>query len=621
MAAGAIAIQSGNPQAAEIGAVYQPMYAVVRDTLGNLLPNEAVYWSVPQSGASGEMFDGTSWTYAAQITVTNVNGVATAPPIKANQTLGPWSGLAQCGSDLGVLTSFDYNNINIQPPTLSSILIIQGNNQTVELNQSFPTALIFQYMDQHGSVIPSLYVSIRVRAPVPTGFKMDTVQGIVQNTTLWGGYTDGSGRVTITLRAGSGYGTATIDPNDGGTVFALATEYVANPAAPATIEYVSGNNQVAPIGQLFLQPLVVLVKNRQGTPINGIAVTYTAPSTDPKCNFRGNTTYSNSLSGQLISWSAYGLPNTNVDGSNFINMSFPTGNADFDGGGQPTTVMGFFRIDGPGVNDFQAMYSRTSSNVNGGMRMGVVFSTNKMMFGGGSSGVTPATPDLGAPYKTASVLRPINAYAFYAGTWDGQLSAANIKLYQGDGTNAMAELTIGATTVDGAGSILTSRDAGSSRISRAYAVPSQCALVGAMGWIARWGKILTLAEIEAIRTAGPLSHPDKLLFVIANPKNSANTAVDSATAANFTDYGPYATTCISAKWEINQAPTVPRVLGAATAGYCYSVVPFAASGVGAYNVSASYPADPTVLPINFTLTNSQAYTPVEVPNTLQHCEA
>ena len=116
--AASIAATAGGGQSAAVNTAFSPpLQVTVRDFLGNLVPNVAVAFTAPSSGASGT-FPGSVLTASA---TTNTSGVATAPACTANGTIGAFT-LTATVAGVAVPASFSLTNTPVAPALLSGTL-------------------------------------------------------------------------------------------------------------------------------------------------------------------------------------------------------------------------------------------------------------------------------------------------------------------------------------------------------------------------------------------------------------------------------------------------------------------------------------------------------------------
>ncbi len=114
-----IGVSSGSGQSAAVSTSFaNPLVTGVYDSNGNPVPNAAVTFTAPGSGASATF----STTGTATATaVTNASGLATSPTVIANATPGPYSVTATV-TGVDNPTSFTLSNKNASTITLSSSL-------------------------------------------------------------------------------------------------------------------------------------------------------------------------------------------------------------------------------------------------------------------------------------------------------------------------------------------------------------------------------------------------------------------------------------------------------------------------------------------------------------------
>jgi hypothetical protein len=135
--------------------------------------------------------------------------------------------------------------------------LVSGNNQTTNVNTSFPEPLVVQVQDANGVPVPGRVVTFTSSSGVSWS----------ANPVL----TDANGRASVTV---------TYDTGGSKTVTASA-DHVSIPATfrlnvnwSDRITIVSGNNQTTDVFSVFSKPLVVQVTNANGVPLPGQVVNF-----------------------------------------------------------------------------------------------------------------------------------------------------------------------------------------------------------------------------------------------------------------------------------------------------------------------------------------------------------
>ncbi|HEX3152291.1 MAG TPA: Calx-beta domain-containing protein [Gemmataceae bacterium] len=127
---------------------------------------------------------------------------------------------------------------------------------------------------------------------------------------------------------GTGTGTGTINDDD----------------APASIAVSSGNNQSAGVSTNFASPLVALVKNAAGNPVQGVSVVYAAPGAGASSVF---STTTNTIT---VTSNASGLASTGTFAANATAGANYTVSAAATGGSNPSTNFSLTNTAPPVIN-------------------------------------------------------------------------------------------------------------------------------------------------------------------------------------------------------------------------------------------------------------------------------
>jgi len=160
---------AGTPQHAPIGGLFKTaLGATVKDGSGNPVPNAAVTFSAPASGASGTFPGGLTTVTVA----TGASGIATAPAFTANITVGSY---AVSASATGVATAANFSLTNRRAPTTTSIVASPNPSHAGQ-----PVTLTATVTSSTG-LVPAGKVTFRH-----------------ERTVFGSGTLDGSGRVSIT---------------------------------------------------------------------------------------------------------------------------------------------------------------------------------------------------------------------------------------------------------------------------------------------------------------------------------------------------------------------------------------------------------------------------------------
>jgi len=275
-----VAAISGYGQSADVNTNFaNPLVGVIYDQYTYAMQVPCRFTVVPGgSGATG-LF-GISNTFD---TTTDAAGYATSSVVTAKVAGGGWSvSFAPLTNPANKTASFALTNNTYTPPSqATSITLVDGSDQVQVYNQLFTKALSVHVVDQYGASLPN--ATVRFTLPVGSAsFNTGPAQTADVTTTANGNAV--SPRVVAGTTAGAFNCVVT-----SGTAPALNIPLVtANPAVATGMVYVSGSGQDAATGAAFALPLKVKVINAVGTPIDGIAVTFTAPVGQPSCTMAGS---------------------------------------------------------------------------------------------------------------------------------------------------------------------------------------------------------------------------------------------------------------------------------------------------------------------------------------------
>lgn len=266
----AISVANGSGQSAQVDSDFViALQASVTDSGGNAVQGAMVTFTVPTSGSGG--------TFSGQITATastNSGGIATAPQLRANTSLGTWTATATVA---GVATPATFALTNL--PGAPASLAIAGTPQTTLTGTLFPQTLDVTVSDAWGNKVPG--VNVTFTSP-PTGAS-GNFPGNVRTTVV---PTNASGVASTTITANGTAGTFTVQ----GTVTGLAATSFALTSVPrtgTTITPVSGA-QTTVVGTAFAGPLVAVVKDAGNNPVPNLTVTFTLPNGTLSAAFPGN---------------------------------------------------------------------------------------------------------------------------------------------------------------------------------------------------------------------------------------------------------------------------------------------------------------------------------------------
>jgi protocatechuate 3,4-dioxygenase beta subunit len=263
--ASSIAATGTSSQEATVNGSYaQPLQARVTDANGNPVQGANVTFAILPgiTGASANFVGG------EPSAITNSNGLATSPPLIANAVPGRFTATA---STAGVSTVATYTLDNHATATTLQTTSTRDPDATV--NTRYRSSLQARLLDANGQPIEGATVTFAITA-ADNGAAADFLGGAGQATAL----TDANGRATAP---------PLIANKTAGTFSATATALGAEPgrytlknlaAAPAGISAGAADDQSTTVGARFPIPFAVTVTDRNGNPVAGATITFTAPA-------------------------------------------------------------------------------------------------------------------------------------------------------------------------------------------------------------------------------------------------------------------------------------------------------------------------------------------------------
>ena len=155
--AASIAATAGTPQAATVNGLYaQPLQARVADAAGNPVQGAIVSFSVVPgtTGAGASFLGGGQGT-----STTDSNGVATSPPLQADETPGRFTAVASTG---GVTVVATYNLDN--HAAVAALGAVGATAQSATIDSRYPKPLTARLVDQSGRPVEGAAVTFTLGA-------------------------------------------------------------------------------------------------------------------------------------------------------------------------------------------------------------------------------------------------------------------------------------------------------------------------------------------------------------------------------------------------------------------------------------------------------------------------
>ena len=278
-----ITVVSGTPQTGTVGTNFpHPLVAVVTDGQGNVVPGVTVSFAAPTTGATASV---------ATTATTDTNGQVSVTAMANNTQGGPYDVNATIS---GVETPATFVLTNAAASG-AVITVVSGTPQSAVVGNDFAAPLVVLVSDSHGNPVSNTTVSY----DAPTTGATAMVPGSAT--------TDSNGHASITATANTIAGgpyniNASIVGGAAPATFALTNLT----GTAATITVVSGTPQSTSVSTSFVQPLVVLVADIDGNPVNNATVSYAAPSTGASANVAASAT-TNSAGQASVSATANGV--------------------------------------------------------------------------------------------------------------------------------------------------------------------------------------------------------------------------------------------------------------------------------------------------------------------------
>jgi protocatechuate 3,4-dioxygenase beta subunit len=246
------------------GSYGQPLQARVTDVNGNPVQGANVTFAIlpGTTGASA------SFVGAAPSATTDSNGLATSPALIANGVPGRFSATA---STAGVSAVATYTLDN--HATSTTLQTTSTRNPDATVDTRYRSSLQARLLDANGQPIEGATVTFAISA-ADNGAAANFLGGTSQATAL----TDANGlatapRLIANKTAGGFTATATALGAEPGryTLKNLA-------AAPTSITAGAADGQSTIVGERFPIPLAVTVTDKNGNPVAGATITFTAPA-------------------------------------------------------------------------------------------------------------------------------------------------------------------------------------------------------------------------------------------------------------------------------------------------------------------------------------------------------
>ncbi len=249
-----LALLGGSDQSAEIETAFAaPLRVVIRDAFGNGVPDAAVTFTAPATGATA--------TVAPTVT-TGADGIAVTAAT-AGSIAGSYAVIAAVN---GVATPVTFALTN-SPAAATVLQLVSGDAQETAVDTFFAQPLVVRVRDRAGNPVPGTIVRFTAPGTTPSA-----------NLSANSATTDAAGLAQIFAEADTRSGSYAVTAEVSPTVtvsFALRNL----PGAPAQINVApTSSPQSATVLQEFIEPLAVQVVDRFGNPTPGATVTFAVPA-------------------------------------------------------------------------------------------------------------------------------------------------------------------------------------------------------------------------------------------------------------------------------------------------------------------------------------------------------
>jgi hypothetical protein len=265
------------PQSAPINTAFFTAPSVtVTNPSNNPVAGVNVTFTAPFSGASG-LFSGSTTTI---VVPTNSLGVASAPFVANSTAGGPYTVTAAAP---GLNTVYFSLTNTVGSP--SSIMANPGTTpQSAPVGSAFPTALAVTVKDAGSNPVPGVNVTFTAPSTGASGLFGNSSTTIVAATNSSG---IASAAFVANSTAGGPYTVTASALGLSAVNFSLTN----TAGIPSTMTSDTGPSPLATaVNSAFSTPPAVLVKSSGGTPVAGVSVTFTAPSSGASGTFSNSTT-------------------------------------------------------------------------------------------------------------------------------------------------------------------------------------------------------------------------------------------------------------------------------------------------------------------------------------------
>jgi protocatechuate 3,4-dioxygenase beta subunit len=269
--AASIAERGARSRTATVGTGYRPLQALVLDANGHPVAGANVSFQI-SSGATGAGAVFASGG-ARTATTTDANGTATSPALVANSSTGHFTATATVE---GVSTPVTYALRNLAPR-----LTAPSRSATATIDSHYARPLEARVVDSHGGPVQGVAVTFAL-PQAATGPGAVFLGGGAQATATTNAQGSASSPPIVAgATAGSFTATASIVSVSKPIVYSLRNLA----GAPATISAGAASGESTSVGTRFPIPLAVTVEDKEGNPVPGALVSFSAPVGGPTGRF------------------------------------------------------------------------------------------------------------------------------------------------------------------------------------------------------------------------------------------------------------------------------------------------------------------------------------------------
>ncbi len=269
-----IAVFKGSGQSAHVDTAFaSPLEALVLGSNKKPIAGITVVFKAPGNGVGG--------VFAGSVdAVTNASGIAVAPQLIADTTVGTFKVLASVG-DVAKPASFTVTNTAATAVLVSAVA---GSSQSAAAGKIYSRPLQALVQDTFGNPVAGVTVTFTAPTSGASGTfgKKSTIaavtnsSGIATAPAFLANTITGSFSVSAAIAGGAS------------TSFNLSNVSTAPGKATAN----GGSQQNTSVGLPFSAHLQVLVSTSKGQPVSGVWVTFTAPTVGASALFNGSNTVS-----------------------------------------------------------------------------------------------------------------------------------------------------------------------------------------------------------------------------------------------------------------------------------------------------------------------------------------